>query len=128
MGKFGRAVKMGKGEGAAVVHHNVSKGDDVALLLMDLGAGRAVQAKQNSPSISVRRSPVTKPRSRPKLMINYCRSCGTTDTPEWRKGPDGQKSLCNACGLHFAKMLKRERQLAPAEGSTHKLAIENLLC
>ncbi|SGY75681.1 BQ5605_C005g03438 [Microbotryum silenes-dioicae] len=27
-----------------------------------------------------------------------CRDCGTVDSPEWRKGPDGPKSLCNACG------------------------------
>jgi len=28
-----------------------------------------------------------------------CTSCGTKETPEWRRGPDGQRSLCNACGL-----------------------------
>lgn len=27
-----------------------------------------------------------------------CESCGTANSPEWRKGPDGTKSLCNACG------------------------------
>jgi hypothetical protein len=27
-----------------------------------------------------------------------CASCGTTNSPEWRKGPNGTKSLCNACG------------------------------
>jgi hypothetical protein len=28
-----------------------------------------------------------------------CHSCNTTDTPEWRRGPDGARTLCNACGL-----------------------------
>ena len=32
-----------------------------------------------------------------------CLSCGTRTTPEWRKGPIGPKTLCNACGLRFAK-------------------------
>ena len=28
-----------------------------------------------------------------------CRDCGRTDSPEWRKGPEGPKTLCNACGM-----------------------------
>lgn len=27
-----------------------------------------------------------------------CSDCGTADSPEWRKGPNGPKTLCNACG------------------------------
>eukprot|EP01133_Synstelium_polycarpum_P005959 gene5959-6902_t len=38
----------------------------------------------------------------------FCTSCGTTQTPEWRKGPAGGKSLCNACGLHYAKLMKKD--------------------
>jgi PAS domain S-box-containing protein len=34
-----------------------------------------------------------------KLADEYvCTDCGTLDSPEWRKGPNGPKSLCNACG------------------------------
>ncbi|PWN29373.1 hypothetical protein BDZ90DRAFT_230250 [Jaminaea rosea] len=36
-----------------------------------------------------------------------CKNCGTNETPEWRRGPDGARTLCNACGLHFAKMVKK---------------------
>lgn len=39
-----------------------------------------------------------------------CHSCNRQDTPEWRRGPDGARTLCNACGLHYAK-LERKRQL-----------------
>ncbi|KAK5658542.1 hypothetical protein OQA88_1934 [Cercophora sp. LCS_1] len=39
-----------------------------------------------------------------------CHSCNRIDTPEWRRGPDGARTLCNACGLHYAK-LERRRQL-----------------
>ncbi|EIW84833.1 hypothetical protein CONPUDRAFT_141677 [Coniophora puteana RWD-64-598 SS2] len=35
-----------------------------------------------------------------------CKTCGRTDSPEWRKGPQGPKTLCNACGLRWAKMLR----------------------
>lgn len=32
---------------------------------------------------------------------------GTLDSPEWRKGPSGPKTLCNACGLRWAKKEKK---------------------
>ncbi|UZJ55929.1 hypothetical protein CBS101457_005249 [Exobasidium rhododendri] len=39
-----------------------------------------------------------------------CVSCGTGDSPEWRKGPDGSKSLCNACGLRYSRNISRARK------------------
>lgn len=34
-----------------------------------------------------------------KVADEYvCTDCGTLDSPEWRKGPSGPKTLCNACG------------------------------
>ncbi|KAK4534808.1 hypothetical protein CDCA_CDCA03G0833 [Cyanidium caldarium] len=32
-----------------------------------------------------------------------CVSCSTTDTPLWRAGPTGAKTLCNACGVKWKK-------------------------
>ncbi|KAH7186626.1 hypothetical protein DER44DRAFT_858810 [Fusarium oxysporum] len=53
-----------------------------------------------------------------------CGRCSRIDTPEWRRGPDGARTLCNACGLHYAK-LKRKRQLkassiGPKPGEAHR--------
>jgi PAS domain S-box-containing protein len=43
-----------------------------------------------------------------KLADEYvCTDCGTLDSPEWRKGPSGPKTLCNACGLRWAKKEKK---------------------
>ncbi|KAF8891182.1 hypothetical protein BD779DRAFT_1513708 [Infundibulicybe gibba] len=36
-----------------------------------------------------------------------CITCGRTDSPEWRKGPLGPKTLCNACGLRWAKQMRK---------------------
>ncbi|KAL1732512.1 blue light receptor [Schizophyllum commune] len=44
-----------------------------------------------------------------------CITCGRTDSPEWRKGPLGPKTLCNACGLRWAKQ-QRKTDDQPAEG------------
>jgi len=43
-----------------------------------------------------------------KVAEEYvCTDCGTLDSPEWRKGPSGPKTLCNACGLRWAKKEKK---------------------
>jgi hypothetical protein len=57
----------------------------------------------------------------------YCHSCGTTDTPEWRRGPDGCKSLCNACGLHYAKILRRETMIPNRQPARNNMTLNNLL-
>lgn len=38
-----------------------------------------------------------------------CQKCGRTETPEWRKGPDGGL-LCNVCGLMYAKQKKKIKE------------------
>ncbi|KZV47927.1 GATA transcription factor 5 [Dorcoceras hygrometricum] len=30
-----------------------------------------------------------------------CSHCGVTKTPQWRAGPQGSKTLCNACGVRY---------------------------
>lgn len=43
-------------------------------------------------------------KKKQKIADEYvCTDCGTLDSPEWRKGPKGPKTLCNACGLRWAK-------------------------
>ena len=37
------------------------------------------------------------------MSKNYCRDCGTTSTPQWRGGPEGARTLCNACGVRWRK-------------------------
>ncbi|XP_042452731.1 protein CYTOKININ-RESPONSIVE GATA TRANSCRIPTION FACTOR 1-like [Zingiber officinale] len=36
-------------------------------------------------------------------IIRVCSDCNTTKTPLWRSGPNGPKSLCNACGIRQRK-------------------------
>lgn len=33
--------------------------------------------------------------------VRKCTHCETTKTPQWREGPGGPKTLCNACGVRF---------------------------
>ncbi|GMG33362.1 unnamed protein product [Ambrosiozyma monospora] len=41
------------------------------------------------------------------LFDNECLHCQSKETPEWRRGPDGERTLCNACGLFYAKLCKK---------------------
>ena len=42
---------------------------------------------------------------RKRLKGEYqCADCGTSDSPEWRKGPRGPKTLCNACGCKIGSL------------------------
>ncbi|KAK6520069.1 blue light receptor [Arthrobotrys conoides] len=53
-----------------------------------------------------------------KVSNEYvCTDCGTLDSPEWRKGPTGPKTLCNACGLRWAKKEKKRNSVSGP--STH---------
>ncbi|KAJ9617384.1 hypothetical protein H2204_013850 [Knufia peltigerae] len=60
-----------------------------------------------------------------------CANCHTRVTPEWRRGPSGQRDLCNSCGLRWAKQQGRvsprknsdKGSTSPAQGSTLKASI-----
>ncbi|KZT70783.1 hypothetical protein DAEQUDRAFT_166268 [Daedalea quercina L-15889] len=39
-----------------------------------------------------------------------CLGCNATSTPEWRRGPMGPRTLCNACGLVYAKLIKKRNR------------------
>jgi PAS domain S-box-containing protein len=60
-------------------------------------------------AIPVDRDPRTgEKKKKLKVAEEYvCTDCGTLDSPEWRKGPSGPKTLCNACGLRWAKKEKK---------------------
>ncbi|KAG6862460.1 hypothetical protein C0995_000006 [Termitomyces sp. Mi166 len=56
-----------------------------------------------------------------------CHSCNIRETPEWRRGPDGARTLCNACGLHYAKLQrKREKQAGPNGEALPRIDMETL--
>ncbi|KAI0178892.1 hypothetical protein GGR52DRAFT_533951 [Hypoxylon sp. FL1284] len=61
-------------------------------------------------AIPIDRDPRTgEKKKKLKVAEEYvCTDCGTLDSPEWRKGPQGPKTLCNACGLRWAKKEKKK--------------------
>lgn len=52
----------------------------------------------------------TQHRQFPHLSTEItCHQCDETSTPEWRPGPQGPGTLCNVCGLIYAKQESRSR-------------------
>lgn len=56
-----------------------------------------------------------------------CANCGRTSSAEWRSGPTGPKTLCNACGLRWSKArsqavaadVKKKAEVAIAASAQH---------
>ena len=57
----------------------------------------------------------TKPIRKKVIPIENqeCFYCKAKSSNTWRKGPDGSKSLCNACGLRYYRLLLKEKNLVP---------------
>lgn len=80
--------------------HGISTGDTSPALIRG-DAGIAILLDRD-------RDGTKKDKKKQKLADEYvCADCGTLDSPEWRKGPRGPKTLCNACGLRWAKKEKK---------------------
>lgn len=41
------------------------------------------------------------------VVMTSCLHCGENHTPEWRRGPYGNRTLCNACGLFYRKAISK---------------------
>lgn len=52
------------------------------------------------------------------VVARVCSDCSTTKTPLWRSGPQGPKSLCNACGIRQMKARRATRRGAGAAAAS----------
>ncbi|TKA73729.1 hypothetical protein B0A49_03176 [Cryomyces minteri] len=55
-------------------------------------------------------------------MQKDCANCHTRVTPEWRRGPSGQRDLCNSCGLRWAKLNGRASPRTSSQQSAQSAA------
>ncbi|KAL8230348.1 hypothetical protein R6Q57_000126 [Mikania cordata] len=73
---------------------------------------RAAPCDWSSRLLVVKSSPATSDVNRPRTTssrrtdgsensVRRCLHCGSDKTPQWRRGPMGPKTLCNACGVRY---------------------------
>ncbi|KIY70110.1 hypothetical protein CYLTODRAFT_420083 [Cylindrobasidium torrendii FP15055 ss-10] len=60
-------------------------------------------------------------------LPQVCLGCDATSTPEWRRGPMGPRTLCNACGLVYAKLMKK-RTKSPKVNSKDQPSDDSSVC
>ncbi|XP_047064390.1 suppressor of ferric uptake 1-like [Lolium rigidum] len=63
--------------------------------LLNEDAFPAVETMEPKQAVTGRRTTAAEPGQR------RCQHCGTTETPQWRQGPEGRGTLCNACGVRY---------------------------
>ena len=60
-------------------------------------------------------------RFKPQVSMRvhkFCLHCGTGSTPLWRNDADGNKTLCNACGIKWKRHAKNNK--------THETALRTM--
>lgn len=73
-----------------------------------------------------KRPPMTsqgiKKKGQDPMHIRKCMHCGIQKTPQWRAGPMGPKTLCNACGVRYksGRLLPEYRPAASPTFSVEK--------
>lgn len=94
--------------------HGISTGGTSPALVRG-DAGIDIPAEKTDPRYSGASYLDKKPKKVKSADEYVCTDCGTLDSPEWRRGPSGPKTLCNACGLRWAK---KEKKRGPSGGET----------
>ncbi|KAH7106219.1 hypothetical protein BKA62DRAFT_765789 [Auriculariales sp. MPI-PUGE-AT-0066] len=89
----------------AVVEREAQNDHDMATIREKRMAQLAAQANSANPRTQqIKSKPRKKTRAAPP---EKCQACYNNETPEWRRGPFGSRTLCNACGIHYAKIMSR---------------------
>lgn len=56
--------------------------------------------------------------------IRDCANCHTRNTPEWRRGPSGNRDLCNSCGLRWAKQVSISDIASAIPMRSHRVPVQ----
>jgi len=121
------AIKGGKGSKASSGRHQqqfldtgdeTDLEDDGEMVFVPVAPPPKVpktSSKSPSKKLSVKKEKEEKPRGiqatdsivtiNGKKCRRGCLNCQAQKTPQWRMGPDGPKTLCNACGVRYRKGL-----------------------
>ncbi|XP_038694849.1 GATA transcription factor 11-like isoform X2 [Tripterygium wilfordii] len=115
---------------------SVSKTYYVQTAEKTLDVAKKKQKKKNltllSCEMELEKSSSRRPSSQPPGLTRKCTHCEVTKTPQWREGPLGPKTLCNACGVRYrsGRLLPEYRPAASPtfvpslHSNSHKKVVE----
>jgi hypothetical protein len=81
-----------------------------------------VVASASAPRVPWTLPPRASRANKRSTLARMCKECGTTDTPSWRRGADGARTLCNACGLKFLRDFRKDARLKGEIEPAHLVA------
>ncbi|XWS53288.1 hypothetical protein CRYUN_Cryun11dG0144100 [Craigia yunnanensis] len=90
------------------------------------------QKKKKNLTLLSGSSEIKKSPSQQPIIVRKCMHCEVTKTPQWREGPMGPKTLCNACGVRYrsGRLLPEYRPAASptfvssVHSNSHKKVVE----
>ena len=59
---------------------------------------RSINRQKRQQQVDMQEPKPKKPRT-----LGFCRTCGVTESLQWRSGPQGSNTLCNSCGIKWRK-------------------------
>ena len=71
---------------------------------------RAAAAAKDPPPAPVSAKGSASAQSKKQKGRQCCVQCFTFSTPQWREGPQGARTLCNACGVRYRKQLNQSKK------------------
>ncbi|KAJ3412419.1 hypothetical protein HDV05_000777 [Chytridiales sp. JEL 0842] len=69
---------------------------------------KKLSSKPSSKLVSKPSTSSSDTSDKPSTPTGSCQFCGARKTGQWRRGPLGQRTLCNACGINWMKKVKAE--------------------
>ena len=64
-------------------------------------------------------------RKRNRCEGMECQHCGAKESAEWRRGPLGKNTLCNACGLKYSRLTQNRREAGESVKSVNYILNNN---
>jgi hypothetical protein len=102
-GVAGAAVSLGR-RGDAFAFSRAREGDSTDMEDSDETASTAMARRsRKKPRVAAPQATDNIINADGKQVRRGCLNCGCQKTPQWRMGPEGPKTLCNACGVRFRK-------------------------
>lgn len=101
---------------------NPTRGSSWQIELRELEKQNRALADELQRLLSRRKKRTRKRKQSAVSVEKVCAMCSTKNTPEWRRGPSGNRDLCNSCGLRWAKQVRSQAQAA-ATAATSSSAV-----